>query len=229
MGSGSREANIMDKVVIAIDGPAGSGKSTIAKIISKKLNFTYIDTGAMYRMVTLYFIENKISKDEENHVLAALDNIKIDMKDDKFYLNNVDVSEKIRDVAVTNNVSSIAAINVVRENMVVLQRDISIGKDVILDGRDVGTVIFPNAKYKFYLDADINIRAKRRYSEMLNKNIDINYEDVLLDMIKRDKNDTERENSPLRKAEDAIIISTDNKTIEEISNYIINTIKRGCK
>ncbi|NLK63172.1 MAG: (d)CMP kinase [Fusobacteria bacterium] len=219
----------MDKVVIAIDGPAGSGKSTIAKIISKKLNFTYIDTGAMYRMVTLYFIENKISKDEENHVLAALDNIKIDMKDDKFYLNNVDVSEKIRDVAVTNNVSSIAAINVVRENMVVLQRDISIGKDVILDGRDVGTVIFPNAKYKFYLDADINIRAKRRYSEMLNKNIDINYEDVLLDMIKRDKNDTERENSPLRKAEDAIIISTDNKTIEEISNYIINTIKRGCK
>ena len=113
--------------------------------------------------------------------------------------------------------------------MVVLQRDISIGKDVILDGRDVGTVIFPNAKYKFYLDADINIRAKRRYSEMLNKNIDINYEDVLLDMIKRDKNDTERENSPLRKAEDAIIISTDNKTIEEISNYIINTIKRGCK
>ena len=157
----------MDKFIVAVDGPAGSGKSTISKIVARELELTYLDTGAMYRMVTLAVIKNKVDTENLSEVKYLLDNIKLDIVKDKFYLNNEDVSEAIRGVEVTNNVSRVAAIKVVREKLVDMQRTISEGKRVILDGRDIGTVVFPNADLKVFLVASSEERANRRVKEFL--------------------------------------------------------------
>ncbi len=155
----------MEKFIIAVDGPAGSGKSTISKIVAKKLGFTYLDTGAMYRMVTYAVLKNGINLENENELIKLLDEIKLDIEKDKFYLDREDVSEVIRKEEVTNNVSKVAAIKLVREKLVCMQRDISKGKKVILDGRDIGTVVFPQAELKIFLVASPEERAKRSSSK----------------------------------------------------------------
>lgn len=216
----------MDKFIVAVDGPAGSGKSTISKIVARKLELTYLDTGAMYRMVTLAVINNKVDTENSSEVKDLLDNIKLDIVKDKFYLNNEDVSEAIRGVEVTNNVSRVAAIKVVREKLVDMQRTISEGKRVILDGRDIGTVVFPNADLKVFLVASSEERANRRVKEFLSKGIDTDFQTVLTEIIKRDEMDSTRKESPLIQAEDAVLIDTSFMTIKEVSREIINLVNK---
>lgn len=211
-------------MIITIDGPAGSGKSTIAKLLAKKYNFTYLDTGAMYRMIALYTLENSLNLKNENDIENILSNTKLDIIQNKFFLNGIDVSEKIRTPEVTNIVSEVATIKKIREKLVFLQREISEGKDVILDGRDIGTVVFPKAELKIFLIASPEERAKRRLGEYRRKNLNITYDEVLENIKKRDFIDSTREESPLKKAEDAIEIDSSNISIEgvvsEISRYI---------
>ena len=219
----------MKNLIVAIDGPAGSGKSTIAKLVAKKFNFTYIDTGAMYRMITLYLLENKISFDNLDKIQKILNEINLDMKEDKFFLNNVDVSLKIREEIINENVSKVASIKVVRENLVNLQRKIASDKNVILDGRDIGTVVFPNAQVKIFLVASAEERARRRYNEFMEKKVEITYDEVLKSLKERDHLDSTRKESPLVKASDALELDTTNLKIDEVVNFISNEIeKRDC-
>ena len=219
----------MKNLIVAIDGPAGSGKSTIAKLVAKKFNFTYIDTGAMYRMITLYLLENKISFDNLDKIQKILNEINLDMKGDKFFLNNTDVSLKIREEIINENVSKVASIKAVRENLVNLQRKIASDKNVILDGRDIGTVVFPNAQVKIFLVASAEERARRRYNEFMEKKIEITYDEVLKSLKERDHLDSTRKESPLVKASDALELDTTNLKIDEVVNFISNEIeKRDC-
>ncbi len=211
-------------MIIAIDGPAGSGKSTIAKLVALELGFEYLDTGAMYRMVTLRLVNKKISLEDIRSIEKELKNMKIDILNNRFFLNNVDVTDEIRTPIVSENVSKVAKIKEIRYKMVELQREISKSKNTILDGRDIGTVVFPNAEIKIYLIADEVERAKRRYSELKN-NSEISFEDVLKNIIERDRIDSTRIESPLRKAEDAIEIDTTGNTIEEVKEKILLVIK----
>ncbi len=216
----------MDNVVVAIDGPAGSGKSTIAKIIAKKFNFTYIDTGAMYRMITLYLLENNIDFNDLKEVEKVLNTVNLDMQGDKFYLNNVDVTTKIREKNINENVSKVASIKIVRSNLVDLQRKISNNKNVVLDGRDVGTVIFPNAQVKIFLIASPEERARRRYNEFVEKKTEITYDEVLKSIKERDHIDSTRDESPFVKAEDAIELDSTNLTIDDVVNFISKEIEK---
>ena len=219
----------MKNLIVAIDGPAGSGKSTIAKLVAKKFNFTYIDTGAMYRMITLYLLENNISFDNLDKIQKILNEINLDMKEDKFFLNNVDVSLKIREEIINENVSKVASIKAVRENLVNLQRKIASDKNVILDGRDIGTVVFPNAQVKIFLVASAEERARRRYNEFMEKKVEITYDEVLKSLKERDHLDSTRKESPLVKASDALELDTTNLKIDEVVNFISNEIeKRDC-
>ena len=219
----------MKNLIVAIDGPAGSGKSTIAKLVAKKFNFTYIDTGAMYRMITLYLLENKISFDNLDKIQKILNEINLDMKEDKFFLNNVDVSLKIREEIINENVSKVASIKAVRENLVKLQRKIASDKNVILDGRDIGTVVFPNAQVKIFLVASAEERARRRYNEFMEKKVEITYDEVLKSLKERDHLDSTRKESPLVKAFDALELDTTNLKIDEVVYFISNEIeKRDC-
>ncbi|MGL5355388.1 MAG: (d)CMP kinase [Cetobacterium sp.] len=218
----------MKNYIIALDGPAGSGKSTIAKVIAKNFGLTYLDTGAMYRMVALYMLQNNIDFFNENAVESVLGNITVDIIGDKFILNNEDVSVQIRTPEVTKIVSAVSAIKSVRIKLVDLQRDISNGKKVILDGRDIGTVVFPNADLKVFLIASAEERAKRRVKDYLSKGIIEEFETVLKDILERDHTDSTRKESPLKKADDAIEVDTSFMNIEEsvkaISDLIQNKI-----
>ena len=216
----------MDNLIVAIDGPAGSGKSTIAKLIAKKFNFTYIDTGAMYRMITLYLLENNIDFDDLKEIEKVLNTVNLDMQGDKFYLNSVDVSTKIREKRINENVSKVASIKIVRSNLVDLQRKVSNNKNVILDGRDVGTVIFPNAQVKIFLIASPEERARRRYKEFLEKKTEITYEEVLNSIKERDHIDSTRDESPFVKADDAIELDSTNLTIDDVVNFISKEIEK---
>lgn len=215
----------MKNYIIALDGPAGSGKSTIAKIIAKNFNLTYLDTGAMYRMVALYILENNIDFNNVTAVEKILDSIQVDIVDNKFILNGKDVSLEIRTPEVTKIVSPVSAIKAVRVKLVDLQRKISKGKKVILDGRDIGTVVFPNANLKIFLIASPEERAKRRVKDYASKGISENFETVLKDIIERDHSDSTREESPLKKAEDAIEVDTSSLNIAESVQVISNLIK----
>ena len=208
-------------MIIAIDGPAGSGKSTIAKLIAEDLGFVYLDTGAMYRLVTLKALNDGILGDLEE-IKKMLDNLNIDIKENGFYLDDIDVSEEIRKPIVSENVSHIAAIREVREKMVDLQRKFSESKNVILDGRDIGTVVFPNADVKIFLVADAKERANRRYKELIEKGENVKIEEIYENILKRDEIDSTRKESPLKKAEDAIEVDTTSKDIEEVKNEILN-------
>ena len=211
-------------MIIAIDGPAGSGKSTIAKLVALELGFEYLDTGAMYRMVTLRLVNKKISLEDIRSIEKELKNMKIDILNNRFFLNNVDVTDEIQTPIVSENVSKVAKIKEIRYKMVELQREISKSKNTILDGRDIGTVVFPNAEIKIYLIADEVERAKRRYSELKN-NSEISFEDVLKNIVERDRIDSTRVESPLKKAEDAIEIDTTGNTIEEVKEKILQEIE----
>ena len=217
----------MNNLIVAIDGPAGSGKSTIAKLLAKKYDLTYIDTGAMYRMITLYLLENNIDISDLKEVERVLNTVNLDMQGDKFFLDNVDVSTKIREKRINDNVSKVASIKIVRSNLVDLQRKISNNKDVILDGRDVGTVIFPNAQVKIFLIASPEERARRRYNEFLEKKTKITYDEVLKSIKERDHIDSTRDESPFVKADDAIELDSTNLTIEDVINFISKEIEKA--
>ena len=207
--------------IITIDGPSGAGKSTVAKLIADKLGFKYLDTGAMYRAVTLYIIENQVDIKNEEEVINALNKLNIGFDSNyRVYLDSQDITEDIRKEKVVKFVSEVSAISSVRRKMVDLQRDIAKEYNYILDGRDAGSVVFPNADYKFYLDASLEERAKRRYKEELLKEVDISFEAVKESIKKRDKYDSNRKDSPLVVPENAIIIDTTNMTIDEVAEEI---------
>ena len=208
-------------MIIAIDGPAGSGKSTIAKLIAEDLGLVYLDTGAMYRLVTLKALNEGILGNLDK-IVKMLDDLRIDIKKNEFYLDDTNVSEEIRKPIVSENVSDIAVIREVREKMVDLQRKFSESKNVILDGRDIGTVVFPNADVKIFLIADAKERANRRYKELVSKGENVKTEEIYENILKRDKIDSTRKESPLKKANDAIEVDTTSKNIEEVKNEILN-------
>ena len=210
---------------VAIDGPAGAGKSTIAKIIAKRLNINYIDTGAMYRAVTLKCLQHNVNIEDEKSVIELAKKTEIDFKDNNIYLDGNIVNEEIRTIDVTNNVSNVAKIKEVRYLMVDVQREIGKRSSVILDGRDIGSYVFPNADYKFFLIATPKERGARRYKELVEKGVEVKLQDVIDDIIKRDEIDSSREFAPLVKAEDAIEIDTTGKSIDEVVESVLDEIK----
>ncbi|HJG97403.1 MAG TPA: (d)CMP kinase [Romboutsia timonensis] len=214
----------MKNLVIAVDGPAGAGKSTIAKLIAEKLNINYIDTGAMYRAITYKCLQNNIDINNEKEVINIAKDCEIDFKDNNIYLNGEILTDEIRTMEVSNNVSNVAKIKEVRYLMVDVQRNIGKVSSVILDGRDIGSYVFPNADYKFFLIATPEERGNRRYKELVNKGYDVNLEEIIKDIIKRDEIDSNREFAPLVKAEDAIEIDTTGKSINEVVQSVLSKI-----
>jgi len=218
-----------EKTIIAIDGPAGSGKSTVAKAVAKKLNFLYIDTGAMYRALTLKAKWNNLNLEDSNQIIELAKKTKIQLVYEnnslKVILDGKDVSIDIRQPFVTDGVSIVAKIKQVREIMTHLQREIAKNNNCVLEGRDIGTVVFPNAKFKFFLDADFKERIKRRYKELIENNPKLDLATVEKDLANRDRIDSTREVAPLKKAPDAIYIDTTNLTIEQVAEQILKWIK----
>ena len=211
----------MKEFIVTVDGPAGSGKSTIAKIIAKKYGFTYLDTGAMYRMIALYALENSIDLQDSKAIETMLKNTKLDIVGNQFFLNGKDVSDEIRTPRVSAIVSPVSAIKEVRVKLVDLQREISKGKSVILDGRDIGTVVFPSGDVKIYLVASPEERAKRRLKEYEEKGVEADYESVLASIKERDFIDSTRKESPLKKAEDAHEIDSSTMSIDEDRKSVV--------
>ena len=216
--------------IVAIDGPAGSGKGTITKKVGEKLGLINIDTGAMFRCVTLNMIQEKVTLEEEEKIKEILKNIKIDLKEnEEVFLNGINVSQKIREEEVTKMVSPVSVLPMVREKMLILQREMAKGKNVIMEGRDIGTVIFPKANVKIYLDASPEERARRRVKQNQEKGMESSYEEVLKNIMERDKRDLSREIAPLKQAEDAIYIDTSDMTVDEVVDKIIKIIQEKCK
>ena len=218
---------------IAIDGPAGAGKSSIAKALSKKLGFIYIDTGAMYRAVALFFLENGIKDGSENEIDKLLDKLDINIKytdgEQRVFLNNVDVSDKLRQEEIGKLASRFSALKSVREKLVALQRKLAKKENVIMDGRDIGTVVLPNADLKIYLSAGSKVRAKRRYLELIEKGFDsaaLDEKAIENEIIKRDEADMNREISPLKKAEDAYYMDTSDMTFDEVVSKILDMVEK---
>ena len=205
---------------IAIDGPSGTGKSTTAKILAKDLSFIYIDTGAMYRAVGLYCYRNNIDIDNEEDVVKSLDNIKINIfyKDgnQEIELNGEIVSKEIRENHISKCASVVSQYKEVREKLVALQQELAKKNSVIMDGRDIGTVVLPDADLKIYLVASNDVRAERRYKELIEKGQDVDLEKIKEELKERDFRDSNRENSPLKQAEDAILLDNSKMTIEEV-------------
>ena len=215
----------MKNLVIAVDGPAGAGKSTIAKIVADKLNINYIDTGAMYRAITYKVLQNDIDVNNEDQIIEIAKNSDIDFKDNNIYLNGEILKDEIRTMEVSNNVSNVAKIKEVRYLMVDVQREIGNKSSVILDGRDIGSYVFPKADYKFFLVASPEERGERRYKELIKKGYDTSLEEVIKDVIRRDEIDSNREFAPLVKASDAIEIDTTGKSIDEVVESVISKIR----
>jgi cytidylate kinase len=220
-----------DTVSIVFDGPAGVGKSTIAKAVARKLGFTYVDSGAMYRAVTLFALEQGIPIDAEHQqeMLATTETADfafIFADDDlRIYHGSRDLTEAIRSQEVTAMVSYVAALPEIRLGLKSLQRQMASSTNVVMEGRDIGTVVLPNADYKFFLTASAEIRARRRYKELAAKGIDIDFTTVLEDITKRDNLDSTREYAPLRKADDAIELDTSGLDIGEVINVVLAKIK----
>lgn len=216
---------------IAIDGPAGAGKSTLAKAISKKLSYIYVDTGALYRTVAIYVIKNKLN--DEKKIIDQLNNIKINLKflngEQKVFLYGKDISEEIRNPEVSMMASKISAIPDVRAFLLDLQRDLAKNNNVIMDGRDIGTVILPNANVKIFLTASLEKRTQRRYKELIEKGLKVSYDDVLKDILKRDYDDSNRKIAPLKPAQDAIFFDNSDYNFDESVNLVLNIIKDKLK
>ncbi len=211
---------------IAIDGPSGAGKSTIAKRVASELAIDYIDTGAMYRAVGLKMLRNNIPMEENETLLDMLKDTDVDFSEGKVYLDGEDVSGLIRTQEVSKAASDCSAFASVRRKLVELQQAMGKRKSVIMDGRDIGTVVLKDAEYKYYLTASAEERAMRRYKELKEKGSEDTYEKVLADVNQRDWNDMHREVDPLRQAEDAVLIDSTNMTIDEVVDFVISDIKK---
>jgi len=217
-------------ISIAIDGPAGAGKSTIAKMLTKKLNYTYLDSGAMYRTITYLVCNENIDFNDNEKVVKVTKNTEIDINynDNKFkiFINNIDITNKIRSNIVDKNVSTIAQIKGVRDELVKKQRKLAKSKDIVMDGRDIGTRVLPNADYKFYITATVEERANRRYKDIIDRGeSNKTLEEVKNEIIKRDKIDSNRKYSPLKKAKDAIVVDTTNMSKKEVLQNLLSYIK----
>ncbi|HEX9025191.1 MAG TPA: (d)CMP kinase [Clostridium sp.] len=208
------------RISVAIDGPAGAGKSTIAKLVGEKYDLMYINTGAMYRAVALQAKENNLSPEKINEICDLICNMEMHFENDDLILNGENIQEKITMPNISSIVSGYASIPEVRSILVKLQRDMSSKFDVIMDGRDIGTVVLKDAKFKFFLTASPEERAKRRFKELQERNLECSYDQILKDIIDRDYKDTHRATDPLRKADDAVEIDTTSLDI----NGVVNTI-----
>jgi CMP/dCMP kinase len=212
-------------ISVAIDGPAGAGKSTIAKILASKLNLMYINTGSMYRAVTLKAIENNILPNNTEALSNLIDKLEMYFHEDNLYVNGEDITEYLTLPNISNNVSYYASIPLIRDRLVQLQRNLSFKYNVVMDGRDIGTVVLKDAPFKFFITASPHERAKRRYEELLSKGLDVDFQKILNELLKRDYNDTHRLINPLVKAEDAIEIDTTGLTIFEVVDKMYSHIK----
>jgi cytidylate kinase len=216
-------------IVVAIDGYSSCGKSTLAKALAKKLHFIYADSGAMYRAVALYFIRNNVDLQDHTQVVKALDDIHLNFHSRDYQthitLNDEDVSDEIRQMHVADKVSAVAAIHAVRVEMVRQQQRMGKSKNIVMDGRDIGTVVFPNAQVKLFMTADPKIRAERRYKELLPTNPTMSLEDVFENLAHRDYADTTRKESPLTRADDAIILDNTDLTPDEQLDFALNLVK----
>lgn len=217
-------------MIVAIDGPAGSGKGTVTKVIAGRMGLINLDTGATYRCVALETLRRGVTLEEKDKIVELVDGLNIEFKHEndfiRVFLNGEDVTSEIRSIEVTKIVSQISSIVPVRLKMVDLQRKMAEGKDVIMEGRDIGTYVFPNADIKIYLDADVEERAKRRYKENMEKGINTSYEEVIENIKIRDENDKNKEIGALRVAKDAIIVDSTKMTIEEMADKVEEIINK---
>jgi cytidylate kinase len=212
--------------VVAIDGPGGAGKSTIARMLAQKLNYLHLDTGAMYRAVTLAALRKNIDFKDPDQLIKLAREIEINFdQNGEIYINGENVSEEIRAASVNKHVSETAAVKGVREVLVEKQQQLAQNNKVVMDGRDITTVVLPDAEYKFFLTASLEERARRRYQEVRSKNKEADLEKIKKSIARRDKMDREREHSPLRQAEDAVLVDTTNLSIEEVLDKMIEIIE----
>lgn len=219
---------------IAIDGPSGAGKSTLAKMLAEELRFLYVDTGAIYRTVGLYAKKNDVDPHDADSVIALLDTIEIEMKygDDglqRMYLNGEDVTTDIRQHEISAYASAVSAIPGVRAFLLDMQRGFARTNNVVMDGRDIGTVVLPDAQVKLFLTADPEDRALRRYKELLQRGQEADYDTVLKDLVQRDYNDSHRASAPLKQADDAILLDTTGNTLQQSYELVLNTVKEQLK
>lgn len=214
---------------IAIDGPAGAGKSSVAKAVAQKLGFIYVDTGALYRSIGVNALRSNIETDNAQAVTEMLPSVNVELKyvdgAQRVILNGDDVSEAIRMPEASMAASNVSAIPAVREFLLDLQRNMAATNNVIMDGRDIGTVILPNAQFKFFLTASAEVRADRRFKELTEKGLTVDYKALLDEIIQRDYNDSHRATAPLKQADDAILIDSSNMTIDEVITFITDRIK----
>lgn len=218
----------LKKIIIALDGYSSCGKSTLAKALAKSLDFVYIDTGAMYRAVTYFFIKNKVDINDGEAIRLALENIHIHFEsinqENYTFLNNQNIEDEIRKMYVSEQVSQVAAISLVRRAMVKQQQQMGNQKGIVMDGRDIGTVVFPDAELKLFLTADPEIRAQRRFEELKAKKHDVSLAEIKANLMHRDRIDSTREDSPLRQADDAIVIDNSSLSESEQLDKVLNMI-----
>lgn len=219
------------KISIAIDGPAGAGKSTIARKVAKLNGYIYVDTGALYRAVAYSTVKNGVSIKDAEAVAEHIKTIKVDIKyingEQRVFVNSEDVSDNIRTPEISGKASEVSAIPVVREFLLGLQRQLAAEHDVVMDGRDIGTVVLPNATVKIFLTASDEVRAKRRYDELVEKGLDVKYDDVLNDLKERDYRDSHREVAPLKPSEESKIVDTSTLSFDESVNAILTVISEN--
>ncbi len=212
--------------VVAIDGPGGAGKSTIAKLLAQKLNFIHLDTGAMYRAVTLAALREDIDFDDQDKLIKLAQEINIEFdRNGEIFLNGENISEEIRTAEVNKYVSQTAAVKGVRKVLVKKQQKLAQNNKVVMDGRDITTVVLPDAEHKFFLTASLEERARRRFEEVKSKNKDADFEKIKASIARRDKLDSEREHSPLKKAEDAVLVDTTDLNIDQVLDKMITIIE----
>lgn len=224
-------------MIITVDGPAGAGKSTVARELAKRLDFSYLDSGAIYRTLTLAVLRKKANPEDEREILSVLDSSHMEFKEEieggkrvfKSFLDGEDVSDEIRTPLVSKWVSVVSAHPGVRERLLLYQREWVKNRDVVCDGRDMGTRVFPEAEVKFYLEADPEVRALRRYQEMVERGLDVSLESIQENIVARDRIDSEREASPLAKPKDAIVVDASEMTVEEVVEKLLEKVREALR